>query len=896
MDRGRMVDLFRSEDRIRVRAPRVALVVGNMNKDPIFLMLLTVIRSLTELGYTFMVYALHEGEAYSAWQNIGCQVQIWQPESPIAIDWSNYEGVILSSLEAKSIITSFMEHPFDSIPLVWLIHEDILAKRLSYYESSGWEHLIAAWKTAFSRSNVMVFPDYSLPMMYATLDTGNYYVIPGSPANYLEAESYIASHSRNQLRKYKGFDDDDFIILVTGGHLFFDEIPREYTAIMKVLIPEIKKITKMEELGGIFKFVFLCGDSTTAHDASFQELASQMGFPVEFVKHYGVDGDLNSVLLMADLVLYGSFQTIQNFPPLLIKAMSFKIPIIAPNLEIITKYVVDKVHGLIFNQHDLSTLVKAFFLLIEDRNLSNLGYTIASSGKTLSKNMLALDCISDYAKLLEKVLHFPSDVVLPLSVSHIEQNTWAWELLDYENKQTTVQHAIKRQNIIDLMENEIAKPQDQNTTQTINESLLQNFPSQLDWDIVGEMNVLEDSELREKEEIEDRMPRNLGEWDAVYNAARKIDKNTKFETNERDEAQLERIGLELCIYEIYSGRASWPFLRHGSLYRGISTTKRAQRPRSDDVDAVNRLPILNDPYYRDILCEFGAMFSIANKVDTIHNMPWIGFQSWHAAGKKLSLSEHAEEVLEQTTREKSDGDVIYYWASLNVDQINEEENEAIDFWSMCDILNAGNCKNIFEETFKLMYGIPKEMKALPPMPDDGYQWSALHSWVMPTPSFLEFIMFSRMFVDSMDNLNQKNNSSCILGSSDIEKKHCYCRVLEVLVNIWAYHSARKMVYVDPINGKMTEQHPIDKRTGQMWVKYFDPALLKSMDEDLAEESDDGMYQFDNWLWPLTGEVHWPGIFDKEREDKYRRKMNKKRINKEKLLDRQKFGYKQKSLG
>lgn len=153
-----------------------------------------------------------------------------------------------------------------------------------------------------------------------------------------------------------------------------------------------------------------------------------MGFPDEFVKHYGVDGDVNCVLLMADLILYGSFSNNTEFPTLLIKAMSFKIPIFAPNLEIITKYVsfclyvylyfciskpmllwlllqvVDKVHELIFNLHDLSTLVKYFFLLIEDQNLSSLGYTIASSGKAILRNMLALDCISDYAKLLEKVL------------------------------------------------------------------------------------------------------------------------------------------------------------------------------------------------------------------------------------------------------------------------------------------------------------------------------------------------------------------------------------------------------------------------------------------------------------------------------------------------------------
>lgn len=69
-----------------------------------------------------------------------------------------------------------------------------------------------------------------------------------------------------------------------------------------------------------------------------------------------------------------------------------------------------------------------------------------------------------------------------------------------------------------------------------------------------------------------------------------------------------------------------------------------------------------------------------------------------------------------------------------------------------------------------------------------------------------------------------------------------------------------------------------------------------MDEDLAEKADDGFYLNSNWLWPLMGEVHWQGVFDREREERYVRKMDKKRKAKEKLLDRQKYGYKQKALG
>lgn len=42
-----------------------------------------------------------------------------------------------------------------------------------------------------------------------------------------------------------------------------------------------------------------------------------------------------------------------------------------------------------------------------------------------------------------------------------------------------------------------------------------------------------------------------------------------------------------------------------------------------------------------------------------------------------------------------------------------------------------------------MYGIKNDLNSLPQMPIDGDTWSIMHSWAMPTRSFLEFVMFSR---------------------------------------------------------------------------------------------------------------------------------------------------------
>lgn len=57
-----------------------------------------------------------------------------------------------------------MQEPFCSVPLIWIIQEDTLANRLQLYGEMGLKHLVSHWKRAFKRANVVVFPDFTLPV------------------------------------------------------------------------------------------------------------------------------------------------------------------------------------------------------------------------------------------------------------------------------------------------------------------------------------------------------------------------------------------------------------------------------------------------------------------------------------------------------------------------------------------------------------------------------------------------------------------------------------------------------------------------------------------------------------------------------------------------------------
>jgi hypothetical protein len=60
---------------------------------------------------------------------------------------------------------SLLHEPFKSIPVIWTVHECSLAHRISEHNSSGIFQIIDAWKEAFGRANVIVFPNYILPVL-----------------------------------------------------------------------------------------------------------------------------------------------------------------------------------------------------------------------------------------------------------------------------------------------------------------------------------------------------------------------------------------------------------------------------------------------------------------------------------------------------------------------------------------------------------------------------------------------------------------------------------------------------------------------------------------------------------------------------------------------------------
>ncbi|KAL2613752.1 hypothetical protein R1flu_025444 [Riccia fluitans] len=874
------------------RPPRLAMICPNLGILPDSLYLITVARGLQWLGYDLELYIRENGYLRSAWDDIGVPVHLVPDDETYnsQVDWSTYEGIIALSLAAKKILASLSQDPFGDITVIWVIQENVVLDQVTGFNwSTELKLVLDSWQEVFNRSSAVVFPNYHLPMVYREFYNNRFYVIPGSPWDVSEAEQYMMMHRRQDVRTEFALSSNEFTIVVVGSPCVHKGIWMEHALIMKA-VGSLLSSPEDPLLGPVRVFVLGHSNSSSAYKEALQVISHHFGLPSGILKHVGIDDDVNGLLWIADAVVYASVLEEYAFPPILVRAMTFERPVIVPDVIAFRKHIVDGQSGFLFRPGDEEGLEQ---VLLDLRSNPQQTYKVAAEGKSLARDMLGRDSVLEYGHLLEKLLDFPEDAHLPRLTDEIQaliSQGWRWDLLGeiaqvVENTTTKDLNYLRAETDLKPLETEW------DTNDSGNISLV-NFDwlEENDNEQEKEALALEQEERVEEEELMDRMEAMHTSFEDVNKYVKKTEtRMQKEEHREVDNLELERVGQPIVIYETFRGSGAWSFLhREHLLYQGLSLSTKGKRLDADDIDGQARLPLLNESYYRDVLCEFGGFFAMATFIDRVHTNVWIGFQPWRATSQKVGLTAIAEASLLRAVSLTLDGDALYYWSQ-------SDSQLPVDFWAMCDAVNGGKCRDVFRETWKQMYRLPSTWNRLPPMPSNGGTWSTRHCWALPTASFLEFVRFSRMFVDALDSqhyVEHHDQGKCCLSRSKAEGQHCYCRLLEGLINIWAYHSARKMIYLDPETGAMREQHSIESRKGTTWAKFFQRELLKSMDEDLAEEYDDDRPNRRS-IWPLTGEVFWQGSVEKERQRRYREKLEKKRRQRERQARQTK--YKQKPI-
>lgn len=98
--------------------------------------------------------------------------------------------------------------------------------------------------------------------MYSSFDAGNYYVIPGSPAQAWEADALVALYKDN-VRVKMGYGPDYVVIAIVGSQFLYRGLWLEHALILQALLPLFSKFPFDDNSISRLKIIVLSGNSTS---------------------------------------------------------------------------------------------------------------------------------------------------------------------------------------------------------------------------------------------------------------------------------------------------------------------------------------------------------------------------------------------------------------------------------------------------------------------------------------------------------------------------------------------------------------------------------------------------------------------------------------------------------
>lgn len=101
-------------------------------------------------------------------------------------------------------------------------------------------------------------------MIYSTFDVGNFFVIPGSPAEALEADTVIALHKDN-MHVQMGYEPEDAIIAIVGSQFLYRGLWLEHAIVLQALLPALSDFPSDNNSNSRLKIIILSGDSTSSY-------------------------------------------------------------------------------------------------------------------------------------------------------------------------------------------------------------------------------------------------------------------------------------------------------------------------------------------------------------------------------------------------------------------------------------------------------------------------------------------------------------------------------------------------------------------------------------------------------------------------------------------------------
>ena len=106
-------------------------------------------------------------------------------------------------------------------------------------------------------------------MIYSTFDTGNYYIIPGSPAEAWKGENAMNLYQDNQHMKM-GYEPAELFIAIVGNQFMYRGLWLEHALILQALLPLFADFTSDNNSISHPRIVVLSSDSTSSYSMAVE--------------------------------------------------------------------------------------------------------------------------------------------------------------------------------------------------------------------------------------------------------------------------------------------------------------------------------------------------------------------------------------------------------------------------------------------------------------------------------------------------------------------------------------------------------------------------------------------------------------------------------------------------
>eukprot|EP00271_Cylindrocystis_brebissonii_P003215 TRINITY_DN13979_c0_g1_i1.p1 TRINITY_DN13979_c0_g1~~TRINITY_DN13979_c0_g1_i1.p1 ORF type:complete len:466 (-),score=36.80 TRINITY_DN13979_c0_g1_i1:214-1611(-) len=294
----------------------------------------------------------------------------------------------------------------------------------------------------------------------------------------------------------------------------------------------------------------------------------------------------------------------------------------------------------------------------------------------------------------------------------------------------------------------------------------------------------------------------------------------------------------LRVYEQFETEVEHATLHHIEPYFGVCVASNISFKANLNVDGPSILPVLVD--YHSVLWEYAAVLTLGADFKSIQkNTEWIAFEGpsvktdgsflkpaalnsfWSQLKTATSISEGVTPSVEAGGTPGSESNDFFYWAT------HKEQQDMKDLYGTCDG-SHGPCTAVISLVFRRIFSGENmnEPGPSPPVGDSNYlpplpvvengQWSFYAAFAVHSSVFPSLVHFMRMFLVTLETLYDVRDKpdACPLQNST----PCWVAILDRVVNLWAYHSGRRMIVVDRDTGGLEEMFPLDGRT--MWPHMF----------------------------------------------------------------------------